>query len=242
MIVVTGATGQLGEPTVAALAAKGAEVRGVSRHGEVSADLLSGNGVGAAFTGADTVVHAATMNSRKDLRLAANLVSAAQKAGVGHVVLVSIVGIDRIPLGFYKDRLAIEQLVASSGVPFTIQRATQFHSFVERFFTAQRFSPVLLTPALRVQPIAVEDVGARLADLAIGTPQGRVADIGGPETRAVREFLPAWQRAANDRRRAVSISVPGKIMAAFRAGANLVPGALFGTRDFDDYLAEKYGR
>jgi len=240
MIVVTGSTGQLGRPTAAALAEAGAEVRGLARHGEVPADLLSGVGVDAAFAGADTVVHAATMNGRKDLRLAANLVSAAQKAGVGHIVLVSIVGIDRIPLGFYKDRLAIEELVASSGVPFTIQRATQFHSFVERFFTSQRFSPVVFTPALRVQPIAVEEVGARLAELALGEPQGRVADIGGPETRTVRDLYAEWREATHGRRRAVPVRLPGKLFAAFDAGANLC--APFGERLFGGYLAEKYGR
>jgi uncharacterized protein YbjT (DUF2867 family) len=240
MIVVTGATGQLGKPTAAALAAQGADVREVSRHGAIPADLLGGTGVSAALAGADTIVHAATMGGRRDLAMAANLVSAAKNAGVGHIVLVSIVGIDRIPLGFYKDRLAIEGIVASSGVPFTIQRATQFHSFVEGFFSAQRFSPVVFTPSLRVQPIAVEEVGARLADLALAGPQGRADDIGGPETRTVRDFYAEWREATGGRRVAVPVRLPGKLFAVFDAGANLC--APVGTRPFAGYLAEKYGR
>ncbi|MGG7462926.1 SDR family oxidoreductase [Plantibacter sp. YIM 135347] len=240
-ILVTGSSGQLGRPTIEALRAVGHDARGLTRSGgpgAVAVDLATGHGLAAALDGVDTVVHAATSNGSKDIDLARRLVAAAEQAGVGHLVLISIVGIDRIPLGFYRDRLRIEQLVQGSRVPVTIQRATQFHSFVERFFTAQRFSPVIVSPRWRFQPIAVEEVGVRLAELAVGAPRGMVEDIGGPEQLTARELHAMWRRATGGRRAFVDFRLPGKLSAAYDAGADLVPGAPYGTGTFEEYLQE----
>src|SRR3712207_5449022 len=101
--VVTGATGALGVPTVERLRAAGHDVRGLSRRsgpGLVTGDLLTGAGIDAAMDGADTVVHLATGLRRKDAVIARTLLDAARLAGVGHLVLISIVGVDRIPLGY----------------------------------------------------------------------------------------------------------------------------------------------
>lgn len=243
-ILVTGSTGQLGRPTAAALRAAGHAVRGLNRSGgdgAVSADLATGRGLEAACRDIATVVHLATANGAGDIGMARNLTRAARAAGVGHLVLVSIVGIDRIPLGFYRDRLRIEELARDSGVPLTVQRATQFHSLVDRLFAAQRMLPVVLVPRhWRFQPIAVEDVAVRLAALAEGGPQGRVDDIGGPAVRSLPELYAAWRGATGGRRPALGVPIPGRLGAAFAAGRNLVPGAPYGTRDFESYLAEKY--
>src|SRR5690606_26932960 len=129
-ILVTGATSGPGRPTVARLRAAGHDVRALSRTsaGHVVGDLRTGAGVAEALAGVDTVVHLAT-NRRTDLRDTERLLAAARDAGVSHLVYLSIVGGDRIPYGYYVDKLANEQAIADSGIPFTILRATQFHSF-----------------------------------------------------------------------------------------------------------------
>ena len=245
--VVTGATGHLGRPTMAALRAAGQDVVGLTSSGGpglVQVNLLeedsAANGLLAALAGADTVVHAATTNGRHDVRMAENLVAAASAARIRHLVLISIVGIERIPIGFYRDRVRIEEIALGSGVPLTILRATQFHSFVDGVFSAQRFSPVILTPSVRLQPIAVEDVAARLAELAMEEPAGRAHDIGGPAVRTGRDLQSAWRAATGSHRPALPLRFPGRLGAAYAAGAALVPGVPFGVSTFEDYLARRY--
>jgi len=242
-ILVTGATGQLGAPTLAALRAGGHEVTGLSRRGGVGvipANLLTGEGVDAALAGVETVLHVAATNTKKDIALNENLTVAAKKAGVKHLAIVSIVGIESIPIPFYRDRVVIERIVAASGIPFTIQRATQFHSFVDGVYRAQRFLPVVVGPAAWVQPIAVEEVAARMAELAVAGPQGRVADIGGPQVLTNRETYALWKAATGGHRPGLSVRIPGKIFAAYDAGKNLVPGTPYGQGTFADYLADRY--
>lgn len=242
-ILVTGATGQLGTPTVTALRAAGHEVRAMSRTSApnlVTADLLTGAGVAAALEAMDVVVHLATTNGAADVRAAQRLVEAAHLAGVGHLVLISIVGIDQIPIGFYRDRVTIEQTVRRCTIPFTIQRSTQFHSLVARMFSSQRFSPALVVPSIRLQPIDLADVAARLTELASGPPQGAVPDIGGPEVLAARDFAQTWLRATGRRRPLVPLHLPGKVFAAYDAGANLVEGDPYGQLTFASYLARQH--
>jgi uncharacterized protein YbjT (DUF2867 family) len=240
--VVTGATGRLGRPTVQRLRAAGHEVRALSRRsgpGLVTGDLSSGAGIGAALAGADVVVHLAT--GRDDVAAARTLVDAAAGAGVRHLVLVSIVGIEEVPLGYYRQKVAVESVVRESAVPATVLRSTQFHPFVEGLFTAQRRLPVVLAPTFRLQPIAVEDVADRLVELAGAAPAGRVPDIGGPEQRTVRDLAGAWARATGTRRPIVPLTLPGRLFGAYAAGRALVPGPAYGRRTFEDHLAGRAG-
>jgi uncharacterized protein YbjT (DUF2867 family) len=154
-------------------------------------------------------------------------------------VLISIVGIDQIPLGYYRGKLEIERLVTDSKLPHTILRATQFHNLLEMLFRAQRFSPVVLGPSITLQPIAVEDVADRLVDLVAADPAGRVPDIGGPQQRTVPELARAWKRARRSGWPIVPVKLPGKTFAAFAAGHPLVSGRAYGSRTFEDFLAER---
>lgn len=243
-ILVTGGTGRPGRPTVELLRSAGHDVRVLSRHeaqGRVVGDLRSGHGIREAVAGAGTVVHLATRNSFGDVALMRTLLDASHAAGVGHVVYLSIVGVDRIPLGYYRQKLDAEHLLESSGLPHTILRATQFHELVAGLFAAQRFLPVVFAPKISFQPIAVGDVAARLAELAGGEPAGRVPDVGGPEQLPARELARQWAAAASVHRTIVPVSVPGRTFAAVAAGHNLVPGPAFGTTTFADFLAARYG-
>jgi uncharacterized protein YbjT (DUF2867 family) len=241
-ILVTGGTGTLGRPTVAGLRANGHSVRSLSRRtgpDVVTGDLLSGSGIPESLAGVHTVLHLAT-KGRTDVAASKTLLAATRAAAVEHLVFVSIVGIEAVPIGFYRDKLAIERLVAESSVPYTILRATQFHSLVEQVFVAQRYSPVILSPAFSMQPIAVEEVAERLVEVAEEGPAGRIADIGGPEQLSGRELARAWAGAAGSRRPIWSIKLPGKAFAALMAGRNMVPGPSYGRRTFAEYLSERY--
>jgi uncharacterized protein YbjT (DUF2867 family) len=106
-------------------------------------------------------------------------------------VYVSIVGVDRIPYGYYRAKLATETVVEESGLPWTILRATQFHDLIRRIAGVLAKSPVVPVPAgVRFQPVDVHEVAARVVELATGTPAGRVDDMGGPPGAYRRGFVP----------------------------------------------------
>lgn len=247
-LLVTGATGTLGHQVVGAATAAGHRVRAMSRRYHVGytgvhwsqGDLLTGSGVDAAVDGIEVVVHCATQATRdKDVTSMENLIAAARRAGVGHIVHVSIVGIDRIPLPYYKTKLRVERALAASGVGHTVLRATQFHDLIKVMFSIQRFSPVLWTlRGVRFQPIDTRDVAARLVELVDGEPAGRVADIGGPTVHTHRELGRIFLAAGGSRRGVMEMPVPGRIVAGYRSGANLAPDNPVGTIGFQDYLAE----
>lgn len=240
-ILVTGATGTLGRPTVSALRAGGHDVRALSRRpgeGRVVGDLSTGAGLAEALSGAEIVVHLAT-TTRKDSPQTARLLDAARAAGVGHVVYISIVGIDDIPYGYYIDKVECERLVKESGIPWTILRATQFHDFVAMILGITGRLPLLLSLPIPDQPIAVEEVADRLAELAAGPPAGRVADIGGPEILTIDELAQQWQRAHGTHKKVLRLSIPGKAMAAFRAGHHLAGLPGYGRETFADYAQRR---
>jgi uncharacterized protein YbjT (DUF2867 family) len=199
----------------------------------VVGDLRTGAGLDAALSEVDTVVHCASSARRHDIEHASRLVEAARRADGPHIVFVSIVGVDRIPLSYYRTKLAVERMLEASGLPWTVLRATQFHDLLLRLFTVQRRLPVLLLPAgTRFQPVDVRDVAGRLATLAAGDPAGRVADFGGPEVRSLRDLARAYTR-----RPIAPIPLPGKVMRGYREGANLAPPA--GTSTFEQYLESR---
>lgn len=233
MILVTGGTGTLGRAVVARLA--GHQTRVLSRRpGDVVGDLRTGAGLDAALAGVSAVIHCATSLRRHDVEHARRLVEAARRAGSPHIVYVSIVGIERIPVPYYRTKLAVERLLLHSGLPCTVLRATQFHDLVLRLFTLQRRSPVLLLPAgTRFQPVDVRDVAVRLVELAAGAPAGRAPDFGGPEVRSLRDLA----RAYRPDRRVLQVPLPGRVIRGYRDGANLAP--LSGTITFESYLASR---
>lgn len=240
-VLVTGATGTVGRRLVERLRADHVDLRALSRRGGpglVAGDLATGAGIESALTGVDTVVHLATTN-RDDSGLARTLVRVALTTGLPHVVLLSIVGIDRIPLSFYRGKLATESVLAESGVPHTILRSTQFHTLVAGILGAQRYSPVLVAPSFRVQPIDVGQVVERLVELVAAPPAGRVPDIGGPEARTFHSLAEAYRASIRSRRPIAPLRLPGRTFRALRSGAALVPGQAYGTTTFEQFLSAR---
>lgn len=237
-ILITGGTGCLGRPTVDLLRSAGRDIRVLSRTpgtDHVVADLSTGAGLAPALDGVDTVLHLATTR-KSDADQTRRLLDASRAAGVTHFVYISIVGVDAIPFPYYVDKLKCERLVEESGVPFTILRATQFHDFIAAFLRIKL--PVMLALDVSDQPIAVEEVAARLVELADAAPAGRVPDLGGPQQLTLRELAGEWQRAHGTRKPVWMLWLPGRTIAAFKRGHHMTPQPGYGTRTFAEFAAK----
>ncbi|MEU6669961.1 NAD(P)H-binding protein [Streptomyces sp. NPDC046727] len=242
-ILVTGGTGTLGRLVTERLRAGGHEVRVLSRRTQPYAvDLrVGGAGLDAALAGVETVVHCATTPKGGDEQAARNLVEAARRAGVGHLVYISIVGVDRVPLGYYRTKFAVERLIEESGLGWTVLRTTQFHDLLLTLFEGLAKSPVLAAPAgVPDQPVEVAEVAERLTELALAAPAGRVPDMGGPEVRTVDSLARAYLRATGRRRPVVRVPLFGKTYRAFRAGGHLTPDHAEGRVTFEEHLARRF--
>jgi uncharacterized protein YbjT (DUF2867 family) len=244
-ILVTGGTGTLGRLVTDRLRADGHEVRVLSRRARPYAvDLREGGaGLDAAVAGVDTIVHCASTPRGGDERAATNLVAAARKAGVRHLVHISIVGVDRVPYGYYRSKLAVEKLVAESGMDWTVLRATQFHDLLLQVFEGLSKVPVMMLPAgVSDQPVEVAEVAERLVELANGAPAGRVEDLAGPEVRTFESLARAYLKASGKRRAVVQVPLWGAAYREFRAGGHLAPERAAGKGTFEDYLAGRTRR
>ncbi|MEU7056662.1 SDR family oxidoreductase [Streptomyces sp. NPDC046197] len=243
-ILVTGGTGTLGRLVVERLRADGHEVRVLSRRAtQYAVDLREGGpGLDAAVAGVDTIVHCASTPRGGDEEAAAHLLAAARRAGVGHLVYISIVGVDRVPLGYYASKLAVEKLIAESGLGWTVLRTTQFHDLLVTLLRSLAKPPVLLLPAgVRDQPIEAAEVADRLAELAVGAPAGRVPDMGGPQVRTFESLARAYLKATGRRRALLGVPLAGRAYRGLRDGGHLTPQLAVGKRTFEEYLAERFG-
>ncbi|MEW2068976.1 NAD(P)H-binding protein [Streptomyces sp. NPDC007346] len=243
-ILVTGATGTLGRQVAERLRTEGADVRGLSRRSPTYAvDLRDGKGLDTAVDGVDAIVHCATSPRGGDDRAAGYLIDAAKRAGVPHLVHISIVGVDRVPLGYYRVKRRVERMIEGSGIGASIQRATQFHDLVLGIVSGAARLPVLPVPAgVSVQPVDSGEVAGRLAALALGAPAGRVPDLGGPEVRELADLAGAYLRATGRRRRVVPVRLAGKAYAGYRSGGHLCPDHAVGTVTFEEFLAGRHRR
>jgi uncharacterized protein YbjT (DUF2867 family) len=257
-ILVTGGSGNLGSRVVARLRAAGQNVRVMSRHPHaaegiesVAGDLATGDGVAAAVAGVHVVVHIAG-TAKGDGAKAHHLVAAASAAGVRHVVYISVVGADRIPMagavdramfGYFGEKHAAEIAIAESGIPWTTLRATQFFDLSLVTAEAMAKLPLIPIPAgFKFQPIDADEVATRLSELALGSPAGLVPEMGGPEILDWADLVRGYLSAAGKHRLIVRVPTPGRAAAALRAGANLAPGRAIGRRTWQAFLAERVTR
>jgi uncharacterized protein YbjT (DUF2867 family) len=168
---------------------------------------------------------------------AGNLIHAARAANVHHLVYISIVGVDRVPLGYYKTKHTIEQALLASDLGVTIVRATQFHDLVRGLCDRLARIPAMPYPDIDVQPIDPAEVALRLAHLAGEEPAGRVDDMGGPLVEPFQDLARAYLDSRGLRRRLWPLRAPGRIFAAYRAGEHLAPEHRVGRTTFAEYLA-----
>ena len=254
-ILVTGGTGTLGRLVVARLRNAGRPVRVLSRgapEGQgiefATGDLAADEGIDAAVAGVEIVVHCAG-TAKGDGDKARHLVRAASAAGVRHIVYISVVGADRIPMasavdramfGYFESKLAGERVIAESGIPWTTLRASQFFDLTLATAQAMAQLPLIPVPAgFRFQPVAADEVATRLVELALGAPAGLVAPIAGPQAYDMAELVRGYLKAAGKHRAIIRMPIPGKAAAAIRAGANLAPDRAVGQRTWEGFLAER---
>lgn len=246
-VLVTGGTGTLGRLVVPRLQAAGRDVRVLSRHDHdntegvehVQVDLREGRGIDSAVAGVETVLHLAG-GAKGDDEATRHLVEAASRADVQHIVYISVIGADSIPLGYFRQKAESEQILADSGIPWTILRAAQFHDFVLTAAKAMAKLPIVPVPsAIRWQPVAADEVAARLVELTLGDPAGRVHDLAGPTVYPMAELVRSYLAATGRRRPIMPVRLPGKVGRAYRAGENLSLGAEQGKRTWQDFLAER---
>lgn len=247
-ILVTGGTGTLGRPAVRQLLDAGHEVRVASRHARpvdgaesVAVDLRGTAGIETAVHDVHTIVHCAT-SPRGDVAAARNLIAAARRADVAHLLYISIVGVDRHAFVYYRTKRAVERLFEESGLGWTILRTTQFHDLLLRLWEPQSRLPVVLVPSgVSVQPVDVREVAVRLAGLAGDAPAGYAPEMGGPEVRTTHELARAYLRATGRRRPLLPVRLPAKAFRDFRAGKHLAPRHADGRCTFEEFLAERFG-
>jgi len=256
MILVTGGTGTLGRHVVRRLRDAGCNVRVLTRRQReaedglefVRSDLDAGEGIERAVEGVETVVHCAGSSKGDDAKTQ-NLVRAALPAGVWHLVNISVVGANRVPVvgradramfSYFAMKRAAERVVEESGIPWTNLRATQFHDLVLIVARFLAKLPVIPIPVgVRFQPIDADEVASRLVELALAQPAGLVPDIAGPKVYTVGELLRSYLRATHRRRLTVPLPLPGQAAAAIRAGANLAPDHAVGGRTWEEFLDER---
>jgi uncharacterized protein YbjT (DUF2867 family) len=254
LILVTGGTGTLGRRVVARLLDSGCQLRVLSRRPHpggdgaeyVTGDLEKNQGIAAAVAGATVIVHCAG-RSKGDEKTTANLVRAAAGARSPHLVYISVIGAGRVPVtsaidramfGYFASKLAAERVVAGSGLPWTTLRAAQFHESLLMVAGQMAKLPVMPVPAgFRFQPVSADEVAARLAELALGTPAGLVPGMAGPRTYELGELLRVYLRARGRRRAMLPVPIPGRAALAVRDGAVLAPGRAVGKVTWEEAVS-----
>jgi uncharacterized protein YbjT (DUF2867 family) len=242
-VLVTGGTGVLGSSLVPKLAARGHDVRRLSRHATgadaVRGNVRTGEGIDAAVAECEVVIHAATSGrfteqwrARATEVEGARHVSDAAKRHDAHLIYVSIVGVDTHRLPYYKAKWEAEQIVEGSGAKWTIQRATQFHNLLDRIL-GYRIAPIpRRTP---FQPIDGGDVADVLVNLVDAGPSGRAPDVGGPQVLTIKGMSDIRRRVTG--KRAVLLPVPAVwLVRDFVDGKHLCPERSVGKVTWEEWL------
>jgi uncharacterized protein YbjT (DUF2867 family) len=194
-IVVIGGTGLIGSKVVAALRGQGREA--VPASPDTGVNTLTSEGLAEVLEGAEVVVDVSNSPSFSDddvmhffRTCTANLLAAGAQAGVGHHVVLSVVGTDRLSdSGYFRAKLAQEDLITGSGTPYSIVRATQFFEFVGSIAHAATDGDTVRLPDARIQPMAADDVAAAVGRAAVGTPVNCMLEVAGPEQFGLDELI-----------------------------------------------------
>lgn len=243
-IVVIGGSGLIGTKLVHNLREHGDEVLAASRSSGVN--ILTGEGLAEALTGAQVVVDVANSPSFEDNAVleffkttGRNLLAAEAGASVGHHVALSVVGADRLPAsGYLRAKMAQENLITASGIPFTIVRATQFFEFVGSIAQAATDGTTVRLPPALMQPIASNNVAAALADVALGEPINGLVELAGPEPIRQDELIRRFLSATGDTRTVIT-DIHARYYGTELNERSLMPGdnPRIGPTRFEDWLS-----
>jgi len=256
-ILITGGNGGLGREVLTRLNLDQNTVRIMSRSTRpekldsriewAPANLRTGAGLADAVHGTEVVLHLATGHSLKDARLVdvegtRRLLELARREGVQNFVYISIVGIEHFPKFFYyKAKVEAEHLIESSGVPYTILRATQFHSLIDRVLKVANRLPFIWLPTdVQAQPVETGECAAQLVQLTNETAMRRVPDIAGPEVLSARDMARTWLNLRGIRKPIINLPLRGETVNAFRRGMNTAPDRAVGKITWAEWVARQY--
>jgi uncharacterized protein YbjT (DUF2867 family) len=248
-VAVVGGTGTFGRLTVESLVRMEHEVVVLSRHDPGASgvpgathrrvDLTTGSGLAEGVAGADVVLDASNAQKGAQAVLVEGtrrLLAAERSEGVASHVLISIVGIEKVPMGYYKAKLAQENSLRDAGVRVGILRSTQFHELLDMAFGACARLGFVPGGRIPLQPIAARDAAAAMAALIHEGPFEGRRSIAGPEVLTLGEMAPAWLSARGRRRLVVPVPALGKVGRPVGSGALTDPDAPRGTVTFDEWL------
>ena len=242
-IVVIGGTGLIGSKVIAKLSERGYEAVSASPNSGVN--TLTGEGLAEVCEGASVVVDVSNSPSFEDAAVmkffetsTRNLLTFEAAAGVGHHVALSIVGTDRLPnSGYMRAKVAQENLIKESSIPYSIVRATQFFEFLTRIADSATEGNTVRLPSVAFQPMAADDVASAVAKVAMGSPLNGTVDIAGPEQFRFDEFISRGLSARKDPREVIA-DPHALYFGTELSERSLVPddGALLGEIRFEEWL------
>jgi len=244
-IVVIGGSGLIGTKVVSKLRQLGHDV--VAASPSTGVDILTGAGLAEALAGAQVVVDVANSPSFEDKAAmeffetaGRNIFAAESDAGVGYHVALSVVGTDRLlQSGYFRAKMAQENMVEASGVPYTIVRATQFFEFMGRIADSVTEGQTVKLPPVLMQPIVSDDVADAVADVALGAPVNGMVEVAGPEKIRLDEIVRRYFSASKDPRQVVTDVHARYYGLGDLNDQSLTPGGnpRIGPTRFDDWLA-----
>jgi len=264
-LLITGGTGVLGSATIEFARQRNLDYLAVSRHRDEGAgyattkrlglprtfnwqevDLVSGKGLQRAMPPGGVVLHlAGAVGTAKgeplEVTFARTLLQAAKQANIAHLVYISIVGVDRIPLAYYRAKLTVEQMIRDSGIPYTVMRTTQFYEFIEFQLRMLAKLPVAFFPkGLLFQPIQVEAVASHLLDICELPPANQLVQVGGPHVHTLANLFDDWKAMAGVQKRTVALPAFGGFMRALKNGYATCPEQSDRSIGWMEYLVNKY--
>jgi uncharacterized protein YbjT (DUF2867 family) len=238
---VVGGTGLIGSQVVEKLNAAGHEA--VPHSPSTGVDIITGRGLDAALAGADVVVNLSNSPTFDEASLGFfrtsmdNLLAAAGKAGAGHFVILSIVGVDQVPeLDYYRAKALQEDLLKAGAVPYSIVRATQFMEFVDAVLSWTADGDKVRLPATPIQPVAAAEVAATVAEVAAGAPLNGTLDLGGPDVFTLDELGRVTLAAKGDERSVVVDDSAGMFAAVRGDVLTTKEGARIAPTHYRDWL------
>jgi uncharacterized protein YbjT (DUF2867 family) len=244
-IIVIGGTGLIGSKLVTKLRAQGHEA--VPASPDTGVNTITGAGLPEALVGASVVVDVSNSPSFEDAAVlrffetsTRNLLAAEATAGVRHHVVLSVVGTERLSAsGYFRAKIAQEQLTRGSSIPYSIVHATQFFEFVKSIADAATVGDTVRLAPVLIQPIAAKDVASAVGRVAVGAPVNGVVEIAGPQQFRLDEFIRRGLDARHDSR-AVIADPHARYFGAELGERTLVPGdtATLGETRFEDWLSE----
>jgi uncharacterized protein YbjT (DUF2867 family) len=246
-IVVIGGSGLIGSKLVRILGDSGHDV--VAASPSKGVNTLTGEGLSAALSGARVVVDVANSPSFEDRAVmeffktsGQNLLAAEADAGVKHHVALSVVGTDRLlASGYFRAKMAQEDLIEASAIPYTIVRATQFFEFAGGIAESGADGQTVRLPPAMMQPIASDDVAQALAVVAVAAPRNGTVELAGPEAIPMDELVRRFLAASGDARQVVTDPDAGYFGTPVN-DQSLTPGKdpRIGPTHFDDWLKRQH--